>query len=191
MWGPLRRVTRPLYVTVGTVGGVKVDADIGTDLASVARIAKTVEDAGYAGAWTTETSHDPFMPLLLAAEHTDSLEIGHIDRRRVRTVADDPGPHRMGSAGLLDRPFRARPREPDQAAHREAILDGVVRAGGAHARVRARNASDLAHVADRRQTRVPRRVLQAHVDDTVLSRRAETDSATSAPRRSTSPASAR
>src|SRR6201997_3133459 len=31
---------------------------------------------GCDGGWTAETSHDPFLPLLLAAEHTSRLELG-------------------------------------------------------------------------------------------------------------------
>ena len=55
---------------------MKVDGNIGMDLRSVAQNAQEVEAAGYSGAWTAETSHDPFLPLLLAAEHTERLEIG-------------------------------------------------------------------------------------------------------------------
>jgi probable F420-dependent oxidoreductase len=55
---------------------MKVDGGIGTDLHKVAAQAKQVEAAGYSGAWTAETSHDPFFPLLLAAEHTTTLELG-------------------------------------------------------------------------------------------------------------------
>jgi probable F420-dependent oxidoreductase len=55
---------------------MKIDGGIGTDLRNVARNAKEVEAAGYSGAWTAETSHDPFLPLLLAAEHTETLELG-------------------------------------------------------------------------------------------------------------------
>lgn len=55
---------------------MKVDGGIGTDLSKVAAQAKQVEAAGYTGAWTAETSHDPFFPLLLAAEHTTTLELG-------------------------------------------------------------------------------------------------------------------
>ena len=55
---------------------MKVDGNIGMDLRSVAKNAQEVEAAGYSGAWTAETSHDPFLPLLLAAEHTERLEIG-------------------------------------------------------------------------------------------------------------------
>ena len=55
---------------------MKVDGGIGTDLSSAAASAREVEAAGYSGAWTAETSHDPFMPLLLAAEHTETIELG-------------------------------------------------------------------------------------------------------------------
>ncbi|WP_262058725.1 LLM class F420-dependent oxidoreductase [Streptomyces sp. STR69] len=34
------------------------------------------EKAGYDGLWASESKHDPFLPLLLAAEHTDRLEVG-------------------------------------------------------------------------------------------------------------------
>ena len=55
---------------------MKVDGGIGTDLHKVAEQAKQAEAAGYSGAWTAETSHDPFFPLVLAAEHTTTLELG-------------------------------------------------------------------------------------------------------------------
>ena len=55
---------------------MKVDGGIGTNLRNAGAQAKELEAAGYTGAWTAETSHDPFFPLLLAAEHTETLEIG-------------------------------------------------------------------------------------------------------------------
>jgi probable F420-dependent oxidoreductase len=55
---------------------MKVDGGIGTNLARVPEQAKEAERAGYSGVWTAETSHDPFFPLLLAAEHTETLELG-------------------------------------------------------------------------------------------------------------------
>ncbi|MCB0981648.1 MAG: LLM class F420-dependent oxidoreductase [Acidimicrobiaceae bacterium] len=55
---------------------MKVDGGIGTNLHQAGAQAKELEAAGYSGAWTAETSHDPFLPLLLAAEHTQDLEIG-------------------------------------------------------------------------------------------------------------------
>ena len=55
---------------------MKVDGGIGSNLRNAGAQAKELEAAGYTGAWTAETSHDPFFPLLLAAEHTETLEIG-------------------------------------------------------------------------------------------------------------------
>ena len=55
---------------------MKIDGGISTDLSKAGQSAKEVEAAGYSGAWTAETAHDPFLPLALAAEHTTTLEIG-------------------------------------------------------------------------------------------------------------------
>jgi probable F420-dependent oxidoreductase len=55
---------------------MKVDGGIPAELRKVTAAAIDAESAGYSGAWTAETSHDPFLPLVLAAEHTERLEIG-------------------------------------------------------------------------------------------------------------------
>ncbi len=55
---------------------MKIDGGIGTDLHKAGKQARDAESAGYTGVWTAETSHDPFFPLLLAAEHTTTLELG-------------------------------------------------------------------------------------------------------------------
>ncbi len=55
---------------------MKVDGGIGTDLHKAGAQAKEAEAAGYSGVWTAETSHDPFFPLVLAAEHTETIELG-------------------------------------------------------------------------------------------------------------------
>ena len=55
---------------------MKVDGGIGFNLADVPGQAKQAEGAGYDGIWTAETSHDPFFPLLIAAEHTERIELG-------------------------------------------------------------------------------------------------------------------
>jgi probable F420-dependent oxidoreductase len=55
---------------------MKVDGGIGSDLTKAAAEAKEREEAGYSGVWTAETSHDPFLPLLLAAEDTEHVELG-------------------------------------------------------------------------------------------------------------------
>ena len=55
---------------------MKVDGGIGMDLTKAGAAAKEAEEAGYSGIWTAETGHDPFFPLLLAAEHTEQIEVG-------------------------------------------------------------------------------------------------------------------
>ncbi|MEP7112964.1 MAG: LLM class flavin-dependent oxidoreductase, partial [Ilumatobacteraceae bacterium] len=55
---------------------MKVDGGVSNELGKAADSAKEAEAAGYDGAWSVETAHDPFLPLLLAAEHTESLELG-------------------------------------------------------------------------------------------------------------------
>jgi probable F420-dependent oxidoreductase len=55
---------------------MKIDGSLGTDLKTAGAKAREAEQQGYSGVWTAETAHDPFLPLLLAAEHTEKLEIG-------------------------------------------------------------------------------------------------------------------
>lgn len=55
---------------------LKVDRGIPTDLSRVPDTARLLERQRYDGCWTGEIDHDPFFPLLLAAEHTSRLEIG-------------------------------------------------------------------------------------------------------------------
>jgi probable F420-dependent oxidoreductase len=55
---------------------MKVDGTIGADLARAATQAQQAEADGYDAVWTGETSHDPFFPLLLAAEHTERIGLG-------------------------------------------------------------------------------------------------------------------
>ena len=92
----------------------------------------------------------------------------HVDRGGVRPHADDAGDDGERPAAVLEGAVHPRPREPDQAAHRAAVLDAVVAARGPHARVRARDARDLGVVERRHQARLPRRLLHPHADDPVL-----------------------
>ena len=55
---------------------MKVDGGIPTEIAKAGEAASELERAGYSGGWTAETNHDPFLPLVLAAEHTTTLELG-------------------------------------------------------------------------------------------------------------------
>ena len=38
--------------------------------------ARAAEASGYDGIWSAEVSHDPFLPLVLAAEHTERIQVG-------------------------------------------------------------------------------------------------------------------
>ena len=61
---------------MGSTPRLKLDGGIPNQLARVPEAAGALEQNGYDGGWTAETSHDPFLPLLLAAEHTSRLELG-------------------------------------------------------------------------------------------------------------------
>ena len=55
---------------------MKVDGGITFDLSQSGQSAREAEAAGYDGVWAAETSHDPFLNLLLAAEATERIELG-------------------------------------------------------------------------------------------------------------------
>jgi probable F420-dependent oxidoreductase len=55
---------------------VLVDGGIGFDPSGVVEAAKLAERVGYDGLWSAEVSHDPFLPLALAAEHTEQIALG-------------------------------------------------------------------------------------------------------------------
>jgi probable F420-dependent oxidoreductase len=52
------------------------DGYLTTDLRTAGAQAARLESEGYLGAFTAETSHDPFLPLVVAAQATDRLELG-------------------------------------------------------------------------------------------------------------------
>ncbi|MGO9507666.1 MAG: TIGR03617 family F420-dependent LLM class oxidoreductase [Mycobacterium sp.] len=56
----------------GTIGGTAEGGDIGAIVHQLAN----ADRMGYAGVWSTEVARDPFLPLLLAAEHTPRLTVG-------------------------------------------------------------------------------------------------------------------
>ncbi|HEX2038446.1 MAG TPA: LLM class F420-dependent oxidoreductase [Acidimicrobiales bacterium] len=53
-----------------------IDGTIGGELGSIPEAARALEAAGYDGGLTSETSRDPMLPLVLAAEHTERLQLG-------------------------------------------------------------------------------------------------------------------
>ena len=109
---------------------MKIDGGLGAGLAHAGANARDAEAAGYDGVWSAETSHDPFFPLLLAAEHTETLELG-----TGIAVAFARNPMNLAQiglrpAGLLRGPLHPRARLADQAAHHQALQHGVVAPGG-------------------------------------------------------------
>ncbi len=118
---------------MGDRGGLKVDGAVSSQLANVAETATRLERRGYDCCWTAEINHDPFLPLVLAAEHTTTIELGTsiavAFARNPMTVANVG----VGPAGLLGGPLQSGSRLTDQAAHREAIQHALEPAGATHA----------------------------------------------------------
>ncbi len=54
---------------------MKIDGAIGFDPSGIAACARRLEEAGYDGAWCAETGRDPFIPLAVAADATDRMEL--------------------------------------------------------------------------------------------------------------------
>ncbi|OBB01391.1 LLM class F420-dependent oxidoreductase [Mycobacteriaceae bacterium 1482268.1] len=61
---------------MGDRDGLKVDGAVSSQLHGVTEAATRLERRGYDCCWTAEISHDPFLPLVLAAEHTETIELG-------------------------------------------------------------------------------------------------------------------
>src|SRR5579863_9834548 len=55
---------------------MQVDGGIGFDPSDAVKTAQRAEDDGFDGLWCAETGHDPFLPLLLASQHTERIELG-------------------------------------------------------------------------------------------------------------------
>lgn len=58
---------------------MKLDAILSVEavrMRDAATIARAAEALGFAGLWTPETKHNSFLPLTLAAEHTERIELG-------------------------------------------------------------------------------------------------------------------
>lgn len=56
---------------------MKIDASLLVhDLGQMPAVARFADEAGFDGIWTFETAHEPFLPLVLAAEHSSRLSLG-------------------------------------------------------------------------------------------------------------------
>jgi probable F420-dependent oxidoreductase len=54
---------------------MKIDGSLTDNLGAIPARARKLEAGGYDGAFTFEGPHDPFLPVLLAAEHTERLDL--------------------------------------------------------------------------------------------------------------------
>src|SRR5204863_7592404 len=70
-----RRVTRGCDREADRFHGMKVDGILGGGFDAIGDHARQLEADGYDGGVTAEMGHDPFFPLLLAAQATDALEL--------------------------------------------------------------------------------------------------------------------
>lgn len=59
----------------GTIGG-SIDGTSGANLTVLAEQVAGAERIGYDGIWSTEVARDPFLPLMVAAEHSERLQLG-------------------------------------------------------------------------------------------------------------------
>ncbi|MCU0495498.1 MAG: TIGR03617 family F420-dependent LLM class oxidoreductase [Chloroflexaceae bacterium] len=58
---------------------MKLDVAVAVDanpLPTIAEVARAAEAVGFRGLWTPETAHNPFLPLVLAAQQTSCMELG-------------------------------------------------------------------------------------------------------------------
>jgi probable F420-dependent oxidoreductase len=56
---------------------MKLDTSLASaPLSEVGPAARAAEELGYDALWTSETNHDPFLPLVLAAAHTSRVKLG-------------------------------------------------------------------------------------------------------------------
>jgi len=49
---------------------------LATDLSQMPTLTQAAEAMGFDAVWTSETAHDPFLPLVLAAEHSQRVTLG-------------------------------------------------------------------------------------------------------------------
>lgn len=59
----------------GNIGG-SIDGTAGANFDELRRQVALADEIGYDGVWSTEVARDPFLPLLLAAEHSPRLQVG-------------------------------------------------------------------------------------------------------------------
>ena len=112
---------------------MKLDASLGTEgkyLRCVGETARAAESLGFAGLWTSETKHDAFLPLAIAANETERIELG-----TSIAVAFSRSPMEMAQTAwdlqdLSGGPLHPRSRNAGQGACKAPLLHAVGQARG-------------------------------------------------------------
>ena len=130
--------------------------------------AVTFEQMGLDAAWTFEASHDPFLPLALAAQQTDNIQLG-----TAIAVAFARNPMTCAVTAwdlqrLSNRPLHLGTGNPDKATYHETLQRKLVAARRENERIYCCPARYLGQLSDRRKARLSRRVLYPHPDDSIL-----------------------
>ena len=133
---------------------MKVDGKLNVwGTAEVVEEARHHEKAGYDGLWASESKHDPFLPLMLAAEHTDRLELG-----TAIAVAFARSPMQLAYTAHDLQTLRRRPVHRSGLGSQikphieRALRHAVEPAGGPDAGVRQRAARHLGGLERRRRS---------------------------------------
>ena len=135
-----------------------------------------MEATGYDGAFTFEGPHDPFLPLVLAADATERLElttaVAIAFARSPMTLAHQAWDLQALSGGR----FHLGLGQPGQGPHRAPLLDAVVGARRSHARAGPGHPGHLVDVAGPDAAAVRGRALHAHAHDARSSTRGRSTS---------------
>ena len=85
------------------------------DLCAVADYARIAEDIGFDALWTTETQHDPFLPLAVASTTTQQLKLGTAVEGTPEAIPDKL---QAKYDGILDRITVYHPFQPGEHEER-------------------------------------------------------------------------
>jgi alkanesulfonate monooxygenase SsuD/methylene tetrahydromethanopterin reductase-like flavin-dependent oxidoreductase (luciferase family) len=126
---------------------MKVDGGVGLNLSTVGAQAAELEEMGYTGVMTAETAHDPFFPLLVAAQNTEKVQlmtsIAVAFARSPMTLANIGHDLNAYSKGR----FVLGPWVSNQTAHHQAVFHAMDESCGAHARIYYGDAVNLGLLA--------------------------------------------
>ena len=147
---------------------MKIDAALLVhDLNQMPAVTRFADDAEFDGIWTFETSHEPFLPLVLAAEHSSRMSLGTsiavAFARRPTILAQIAWDLARFSGGRFILGLGTQVKVTTSAA---SASSGKAR--GKNARGDPRREIDLGMLAESNQTQFSTRVFQAYTDDSVF-----------------------